>query len=82
MNVHVRAQFVARIFDVLAWAVLALGGLASLYGLIALFQAPAEGGLILLIVLVQTALAWAAVSLAAVIAGYIAQRTAPTPDTV
>jgi hypothetical protein len=53
-----------------------IGGIAVLYGVIAFFDAPAEGLFILVAALVQTALAWAGVSLAAVIAGYIAHRTA------
>ena len=76
MNVHIRAQFVARIFDVLAWVILGIGGLAGIYGIVAFFGAPAEGLLILLVVAVQTAIAWAVISLAAVVAGYIAHRTA------
>jgi len=76
MNVHIRAQLVARIFDILAWAILVIGGIATLFGLVATFAAPREGLVILVIVVVQTALAWAAVTLGAVIAGYIAQRTA------
>lgn len=59
-----------------AWVILVIGGLPCLYGVAALFHAPAGGLIILLIALVQTALAWAALSLAAVIGGYIAHRSA------
>jgi len=76
MNVHVRAQFVARIFDILAWAILVIGGIAVLYGVVWLFDTPAEGLFIVVVALIQTALAWAGVSLAAIVAGYIAHRTA------
>jgi hypothetical protein len=79
MNVHVRAVFVARIFDVLAWVILVVGALAALSGIIYLFSSGVEGLFIFFVAIVYTVLAWAGVSLAAVVAGYIAQRTEVAP---
>lgn len=75
MNVHVRAVFVARIFDVLGWVVLAVGALAALGGIVLLFTEGLEGLFIFFVAVIYSVLTWAAVSLAAVVAGYIAERT-------
>ena len=83
MNVAARAAGVARIFDILAWIVLVVFGLATGIGLLAaivvLFS---EGFAEFLFVLlyavgaaVYGALTWASVSLATVVAGYIAQKS-------
>jgi purine-cytosine permease-like protein len=74
MNVKTRAAFVARIFDTLAWVVLVLGALVTLFTIFGIFTEGVEYLLIALIVVVYTAISWASVSLASIVAGYIAQR--------
>ena len=63
MNVHVRAVFVARIFDVLGWVVLVLGALGALAGIVILFTDGLEGLFIFFVAAIYSVLTWAAVAL-------------------
>jgi len=85
MNVKIRAVFVARIFDIIAWVILIVGGLAAVLNIVVgLFGAFADTWIssvvigigIGLAIAVMTAIYWAAVSLASIIAGYIAAESA------
>ena len=80
MKVKIRAQFVSRIFDILAWVILAVGVLASvIIGLGSLFSGDGQtlllGLIVAVMVLVYTGITWAGVTLAAVVAGYINQKS-------
>ena len=84
MHVSVRATFVARIFDVVAWVILGIGvvfgGLAFLAGLFGLFgdsyaYSLSLGIFMLVTAAIYTAISWASIALAAVVAGYIAQKS-------
>ena len=83
MDVKSRAMRTAQIFDLLAKVVLGLGVVAALILLgITVFGFVAGEGvwallplLGLLVVAAGTALAWAGVTLATVVAGYVAERS-------
>jgi len=73
MSLQRKAKFVARVFDILGWVILALGTLASL----AVAAESGEGGEAIFIVLfglAYTIIMWAWVTLAAVIAGYVEHK--------
>lgn len=74
MNVKTRAAMVARIFDILAWVVLIIGGLITLFTLIGVFTEGVEYLLIALVAAAYTGVSWASVTLASVIAGFIGQK--------
>lgn len=78
MNTRARAALAARIFDIVAWAVLALGGIGII---LALVTALGGGGLAALLLTaaaaVYTALVWAAITLGTVVASYIAEQSQP-----
>lgn len=84
MDVKARATRTAQIFDLLAKAVLIVGGLAIFAQVVAVVYmvAAGDGGFFVLagivgvlIVAVLAALGWAGVTLATVVAGYIADRS-------
>lgn len=84
VNVAAKAQKVATIFDILAILVLVVGGLAAGFVLLASFIGAVSdsssiaffpGLLLALFIGVYTALTWASITLATVVAGYIANRT-------
>lgn len=80
-----KATNVARIFNILATAVLIVGALGivlvSLSGVVALFSDGGGLGALLVALLgavgvaIYTALTWAGITLATIIAGYIAERS-------
>jgi len=83
-NVNTRARFVANIFDVVAWVILGVGAffavitlLAGLFGTMAdeWINSFAFGVGTTLAILIYTAVSWAGVSLASIIAGYIEQKS-------
>jgi hypothetical protein len=83
-DITTRARLVANIFDITAWVVLGIGVLLAI---IAFFRGVSGGladswggsftnGIILAaIVLVYSALSWACITLASIIAGYIQNRS-------
>jgi hypothetical protein len=83
-NVNTRARFVSNIFDILAWVVLGIGGfftviafLAGLFGTMGdeWINSFAVGVGVTLSIAVYTAITWASISLASIIAGYIQQKS-------
>lgn len=84
-NVNTRARFVANIFDILAWVVLGAGALlASIWFLRGLFGAFSDdswvnsfavGTIVAGVIVIYTAISWACISLASIIAGYIEQKS-------
>ena len=81
MNVELRARAVSRVFDVLAWVVLGVGGLAAVLVVIgSLFAGDGQTLLVGLVaavaIVVYSIVQWALVSLGSIVAGYIAARSA------
>lgn len=83
-NVSTRARFVANIFDVIAWVVLGVGalvaGIAFFSGLVGVFgdewvNSFVIGVVTALVIGVYTAVSWACVSLASIVAGYIQNKS-------
>jgi hypothetical protein len=83
-NVNTRARFVANIFDILAWVVLGIGAffaaiafLAGLFGTMGdeWINSFAWGVGLTLSIGVYTAVTWASIALASIIAGYIEQKS-------
>lgn len=83
-NVNTRARFVANIFDALGWVVLGIGGffaiisfLAGLFGTMGdeWINSFAIGFGVTLTISIYTAITWASISLASIIAGYIEQKS-------
>lgn len=84
INVQSKAKKVAAIFDTLAIVVLIVGVLgavvAALFGVIALFNDGGFGSLMaglfgVVGIAIYTALTWAGITLATIVAGYIAERS-------
>jgi hypothetical protein len=84
MDVKPRAARTAQIFDLLAMVVLGVGALAVFAQIVAVIYMAVSGdggffvlaGIVgVLVAIVMTALAWAGVTLATVVAGYIADRS-------
>ena len=83
MNIQARATSVARVFDTLAWVVIAVGVVSagvSFLGLTFGTEAGFFAGLIygllaVALVGIYTALTWASITLGTIVAGYIAQRS-------
>lgn len=83
-NVSTRARFVANIFDIIAWVVLGVGAFtATIFLLFGLFGALGDewinsfaiGVGTALAIGVYTAVSWAGISLASIIAGYIQKKS-------
>lgn len=75
-NVSTRARFVANIFDIVAWVVLVVGAIAAVVVFFGSLDDSVGGAFLLTVfVLAYTAVTWAGVSLASVIAGYIEQKS-------
>lgn len=72
-----RAQLVALIFNILAWVVLVLGALSAVFLFFGFLMEDEAGTAILVtgLTLVYTAVSWAGVQLASLVAGYIAHRS-------
>lgn len=80
-----KATKVARIFDILATVVLIVGALGvvttSLLGVVGLFSDDGGFGTLLIAlasavgIAIYTALTWAGITLATIVAGYIAERS-------
>jgi hypothetical protein len=84
MNVQARAQAVSRVFDAIAWVVIAMTVIAMLIaGLPGLFGAYSDswiasaalGVAFAAAAAIYGAITWAGITLATVIAGYIAARS-------
>jgi len=80
VNVKTRAALAARVFDILAWAVLGIGALAAaLMVLGGLLSGDGQAFLVAIAatigIVVYTVLSWAGVTLASSVAGYIAARS-------
>ena len=81
MNVQTRAMLVARIFDIIAWVVIAATvlGMLGFIG-VGLFGDNGFSGFVVAVVIaalvaVYGAITWAGITLATVVAGYIASRS-------
>jgi hypothetical protein len=72
MNIKARAATVSSIFDFLSWAVLVIGALAAVGLLIG--AGSWQGALFVLVAGFYTVIAWASLTLAALVAGYIHQK--------
>jgi hypothetical protein len=95
MDVASRAGTAARIFDILGWVVLIIGGIAGIMnfaGFIVLatgsFETfsgetfwPALGLFVVgtILIVIYTALLWASITLATAVAGYISKRVDAPP---
>ena len=76
-NVSTRARFVANIFDILAWVVLGLGAFSAVSLLVVGIANDnlGEGFAWAFGISVYTAVAWASISLASIVAGYIEHKS-------
>jgi hypothetical protein len=87
MDVARRAGAAARIFDILGWVILFVGGLAGIInfatfiGLAGTDFWPALGIFVggSIVIVIYTALAWASITLATAVAGYISKRVEAEP---